>query len=501
MEMLTSWLDDEDGLLYSPKLDHHADRAWRLLGELSDADADDSEFDAHETSQFADATDLKAHLKGLIGAEDQEKLASWVHSDADTNPLLLRVVEDQATELVILTRDETTGAFQSKRSGPDFYGTISKFVSDSFELTHAEFTLVRELLTGGTLREIADRLGKSWETTRSQVKSLTNKLGVNSQADILRMLGQAATLLPRSPATVAPDADATEGRVQRPDGRTVIYAVDGPPSDKTLVYLHGMIQGRHWPEKARALALSRGWRVVRISRAGRGPSTVNTKEGLALLQDHVDDVMAVLEQENIGTFSIYGTADGFSVGYLLALQHPERVRMIIGVEIIPPILSRKVVDGFTTKMKTFGLACLYAPKTIKFMLQLAMYRLERLEDRYNTVHPLLGVELAKYEDADGLRTDDLNFQDLMQHKSEGMWRDATFAGLDWAYAQENSNLRPRAALIHCGNSFNKSPGQFDIFAQRIGAPIHTIASYLPYVSSNLPIVLDLAEQSHAPLSN
>lgn len=496
MEMLTSWLDNDDCDLVSPTLDHHADQAWRLLGEISETEySAASLLSALETSRFEDAAAVEAAVSDQIRPEDLERLKDWLASDAPSGALLLRVTQEQSAELVILSQDPASGAYLSKRTGADFQALISKFVADSFELSHAEFLLLQELLLGGTLREIADRLGKSWETTRSQVKTLTNKLGVSSQADILRMANQAATLMPSSPSrTASAPRGARFGELDRPDGRKIVYEIDGPRSDKTLVFLHGMTQGRHWPDQARAFAQARGWQVVRISRAGRGASSLNPKENEALLQDHIDDVMAIMDHEDIDTFSAFAAADGFALGYAIALQFPERVQKIVGLEIIPPILSRQVIEGFVGKMKTFGLACLYAPKTVKFMFGLAVRRLERMEDRSTGMHPLLGVELRKFENADGLRADDLNFQDLIVHRAEGMWRDSSYSCVDWAYTPANSNLRPRAALIHCGNSMNKSPGHLDEFAQRIGAPIYRINSYFPYLITSLPLVLDALEQ-------
>lgn len=490
MELLTSWLDDEDGPVIAPKIDYHADQAWRLLGEITQTEAETAQ--GLEIADYADRDAAEADLRDQIRPDDQERLAQWLRDPGDEGALLLRLIEDDTAELAILSR-RADGRLQTRRAGAAFQNVISKFVADSFDLTHAEFLLVQELLTGGTLREIADRLGKSWETTRSQVKTLTNKLGVSSQSDVLRMVNQAATLMPAKAGSAAVQRGATMGRIQRPDGRTVAYEVDGPPSDKTLVVMHGMTQGRHWPDKARHVAMARGWRIVRISRAGRGPSTVNPKDGQDLLQDHVDDAMAIVNHEGIDSFSIFASADGFAVGYALALQYPERAAMIVGLEIIPPITSRAVVNGFHSKMKTYGLACLYAPKTIKFMLGLAMRKLARLEDRYTTVHPLIGDVLANYEDEDGIAADDRNFQDIMAHNAEGMWRDASFSCDDWAYTQPNANTRPRAALIHSGNSLNKRPGYIDDFAQHIGAPIYQIDNYMPYISAALPTVLNALE--------
>ncbi len=494
MEMLTSWLDTEDTDVISPKLEYHADRAWKLLAELSDDELhEQTDWNFHGLTRFADKSEVKEAIRDQLRDEDQARVTVWLESDVGADTLLLRVDEQQTTELVVLSRDVENGGYFAKRSGPEFQTIISKFVADSFELTNAEFTLVQELLKGGTLREIAARLGKSWETTRSQIKTLTNKLGVKSQSDVLRMVNQAATLMPNQPSQTHSPQFSNCGQVERPDGRTIVYEVDGGPAERTLVFLHGMTQGRHWPEQARALAMSRGWRIVRISRAGRGPSSLNAKEGEALLQDHIDDAMAVMDNEKIQSFSIFAAADGFAIGYALALQHPERVRMIVGLEVVPPILSRKATAGFSGKMKTFGLACLYAPKTVKFMFGFAMHKLDQMEDRYTGIHPLMGVELGKFEDAEGIRVDDLNFKDQMAHKADGMWRDASFSCVDWAHAPADSNLRPSAALVHSGNSMIKSPGSLDELACRIGAPLIRIESYFPYVSAALPAVLDALE--------
>ena len=494
MEMVTSWLEDIDAKVVAPKIDYHADQAWRLLGELSSSENQSTnEDEAFEHSRFDQKSDVQAALKDQIVSEDFKKLDAWLEAETNQKTLLLRLATVDFTELVMLSRDPKDGTYLFKHTGPKFQTLISQFVAESFGLTNAEVSLVQELLSGGTLREIAVRLGKSWETTRSQVKTLTNKLGVSSQSDILRVVHQAANLMP---AAISPNIAANDGNLKkiiRPDGRTLTYAIDGPRSDKTLVYLHGMIQGLHWPDKARRYANDRGWRVVRIGRAGIGVSSVNPKEKSALLQDHVDDVIAVMDQEEINTFSIFGAADGFAIGYATALQNPERVRKIVGLEVVPPILSHKDISGFVGKMKTYGLACLYAPKTVRFMLKIALRSQERQADRYSEEHPLMDVELSKIEDADGIRAHERNFRDLMDHHSEGMWRDSTISTLDWAHAPQNTNIRPSAALIHCGNSLVKPSGLLDAFAHRIGAPIYHLDSYLPYVSAPLPLILDTLE--------
>ncbi len=495
MDLLTSWLDEEAGETVTPQLDYHAENAWKLLGQIAAPVAAQEDADQHlDLVVLATQTDVIRAVEDKISADDLRALMDWFNTSDQTESLLLRVFEGRSTDLAILSVHGD--GFALKRTGAAFHSVISAFVADRFDLTKAELVLVQELLRGGTLRDISDRLGKSWETTRSQVKTLSNKLGVATQGDILRVVNQAGTLMPRTKASGTKSRADQVRKIARPDGRTISYEVDGPKTGKTLVFLHGLIEGRHWPEKSRRMAVQRGWQIIRISRAGRGFSSLNPKEGKALLQDHIDDVLAVVDNECIERFSLYAGADGFPIGYGLGLQNPGRLQMIVGLEVTPPILNHRAISGFSGKMKTYGLACLYAPRTIGYMLSLAMKKLQRMpkiEDRYSCVHPLLGVQLDQIEDPDGIRAIEANFQDIMEHNADGLWRDTTISGLDWAYAPDNTNTRPRAALIHCHNSMMHTSDFLNDFASRIGAPIHRIDTYLPHVSAPLPFVLDMLE--------
>lgn len=63
-------------------------------------------------------------------------------------------------------------------------------VLESFGLTAAERRLVRGLLEGSRLPNIAKSLGVSVETVRSQLKSAHGKIGVRHQSDLVRLLSQ-----------------------------------------------------------------------------------------------------------------------------------------------------------------------------------------------------------------------------------------------------------------------------------------------------------------------
>lgn len=66
---------------------------------------------------------------------------------------------------------------------------------DSFDLTPAESELASLIDRGLSLNEVADRRGVSITTVRSQLYSLMDKLGVNRQAQLVRLLGRYGRLM------------------------------------------------------------------------------------------------------------------------------------------------------------------------------------------------------------------------------------------------------------------------------------------------------------------
>jgi DNA-binding CsgD family transcriptional regulator len=63
-------------------------------------------------------------------------------------------------------------------------------MSRSYGLTEAELRLLGELLEGGGLKQVADRLGVSLNTVKTQLGSLFSKTGAKRQAELVRMVSR-----------------------------------------------------------------------------------------------------------------------------------------------------------------------------------------------------------------------------------------------------------------------------------------------------------------------
>jgi pimeloyl-ACP methyl ester carboxylesterase len=127
----------------------------------------------------------------------------------------------------------------------------------------------------------------------------------------------------REPATEAPPV--REGRLTRPDGRTLAWVEAGVPDGRPVLRIPGTPGSRLQVRPDQSPWLERGLRMILTERPGFGASTRHP--GRSFL-DHADDLAAILDGLDIESAPIMG---GSGAGpYLLALSahYPDRVRAV-----------------------------------------------------------------------------------------------------------------------------------------------------------------------------
>lgn len=121
---------------------------------------------------------------------------------------------------------------------------FSDFLRDSFRLTDAEIEIVRQLVSGLTLNDIAEQNSKSLNTVRTQLKTIQRKTGAKSQVEIVRLVSGLFSVI---------DAPiSAEGINIYRDGPSVFTTsegwscpvhVYGPKEGTPVLFLHGMLDG------------------------------------------------------------------------------------------------------------------------------------------------------------------------------------------------------------------------------------------------------------------
>ena len=127
-------------------------------------------------------------------------------------------------------------------------------------------------------------------------------------------------------ARVAPGAnDIREGRLVRPDRRTVGWTESGVPDGRPMLRVPGTPGSRYTLPADRSLWFERGLRVVTVERPGFGVSTRLPGRGFA---EHADDLAAVLDRLGIERLTVYGGSGAAPHVLALAARHPERVAAV-----------------------------------------------------------------------------------------------------------------------------------------------------------------------------
>jgi pimeloyl-ACP methyl ester carboxylesterase len=109
----------------------------------------------------------------------------------------------------------------------------------------------------------------------------------------------------------------------------VAEAGQGPP----LVLLHGWPQ--HWWSWRHLIpALARDHRVLAVDLRGWGWSAA--PPGAYAKRTFAQDVLGLLDAEGLGRVDVMGHDWGGYTAFLLALEHPERVRRLVALDIAPP---------------------------------------------------------------------------------------------------------------------------------------------------------------------
>ncbi len=117
--------------------------------------------------------------------KDGPAVSIAIPADATGEPMLVHLlpVRGQAHDIFAGGHVLMVAASLRRRNAPS-----PELLDGLFDLTRAEARLVCEMARGGTLPEIAERLGLSRHTLRAQFRSIATKTGVRRQTELAQLL-------------------------------------------------------------------------------------------------------------------------------------------------------------------------------------------------------------------------------------------------------------------------------------------------------------------------
>ncbi|MEL7520764.1 MAG: LuxR C-terminal-related transcriptional regulator, partial [Cyanobacteria bacterium J06553_1] len=226
-----------------------ANRAARVMYDLTpDSQLSGLPLDNHEIKK------LHAMTKDVIAGRDERNSPNDIirfHNMSTERPMLITLSPfiQKAGEralAIIKTSDSTW---------PSHLGPI---LTDLFELSPAEIEVLRLLVTGETVDNIAKTRQNSIATVRTHLRSIYAKTDTKSQIECIRLtLGLALMHSTEEGRAVAHKIEASRDRraypreedravLQLKNGREIEYSVFGAPDGQTILFCHDQVLGDTW---------------------------------------------------------------------------------------------------------------------------------------------------------------------------------------------------------------------------------------------------------------
>ncbi len=159
--------------------------------------------------------------------------------------------------------------------------------------------------------------------------------------------------------------DIREGRLLRPDGRTVAWSECGVRAGRPVLRLPGTPGSRFSLQADETLWIERGLRVIVVERPGFGVSTRLPGRGFA---EPADDLAAILDHLGIERIPVYGGSGAAPHLLAFSARHPQRVAACTIIDGAAPLTDAEVHQQVDFNVTGDGLARAGDVETLRAML-------------------------------------------------------------------------------------------------------------------------------------
>ncbi len=286
--------------------------------------------------------------------------------------------------------------------------SLSHTIRDAFQLTMAEVDIVRALVEGWSVNQIATARNRSVETVRTQVRSILSKTETRTQSELIRIALNLMDVVggERRASGLKVTGDGTNRlapipfqTLWRPDGRSVDYVVLGDEQGRAIMCLPSDFGLIRWTATAERLLAAQGLRVIVPIRPGFGESSKLLK-GQDRVHAVVDDIAALMDHLQLERAPMITLRqDGFWA-YQFDKAHPGRLTAIIMGGPGLPLFTRDQYQRMDKWLRFIRANARYAPKILPFLVK-AGFSLSRRIGKRGFLQAVYGNspgDVAIYED-------------------------------------------------------------------------------------------------------
>lgn len=238
----------------------------------------------------------------------------------------------------------------------------------SFSLSPAEVEIVRQLMTGKSLRDIAGDTGKSEHTVRNQTKSVLSKVGAPGQVELIRLVAYLISDDNRTGVQDTGDGLKEESFVAR-DGRKVQLFRTGATSGETpVIFLHGMLDALAVLSFLTPRLYARNYDVFAPMRPGFGLSdpVLRPEIMLDVVAEQVEDLMF---REDIERPVIVGHMAGGTYAHVIAHKLHDKISGVVAIDSGAPIQRLSDITSMPKRVRALAYAAKFTPGLLPMLLR------------------------------------------------------------------------------------------------------------------------------------
>ena len=385
VDIVTPWRSDPDAELHGMlALKMQAMMALDARGAVVDSnDAAKILYDLTPGATYENLPLDEFELETLLRIV-RDTIAHRASRNTPNNVLRLRNRDTERSILVTIEPHVAKASGETfaivKTSDIGWPSHLSSILQDLFDLTRAEVDVLRLMVEGDRVNEIAERRCASVTTIRSQLRSIFAKTDTSTQMECVRMVfglslmhdtdeGQLiAARIQAAQNTPLYPRDDQHHLFHLPNGRQIDYSVFGAEEGEPLLFYHCQTWGDVWFREAVDAATEAGFKIVAPLRPGFGQTTLYDGN-FSDPRVFAHEIKLLLDYLEIDRAPLISVGAGLVHGLAAAALMPQRFISITAAHPWLPVLSNEDYEGFNGFNKLIAHTRLHFPQGLRFLVK------------------------------------------------------------------------------------------------------------------------------------
>lgn len=200
--------------------------------------------------------------------------------------------------------------------------------ADIYQLTPKEKRITQHIVQGLSPQQIANKLHVSYNTVRSQLKSVFQKTSTNKQSELVNLVlsGPGGMLYRAGPVKPMSDFNSVHRQFRLTDGRVISYQEYGDPKGEPVIYCHSILGSRlenfideiDWANRTKL-------RLIIPERPGYGFSSPHPTSYI----QWAEDLREFLDGNGLDSVALIGFAAGGIYAAAAAVGLGQRIRHLV----------------------------------------------------------------------------------------------------------------------------------------------------------------------------